>query len=533
MPSFPSRRAALVRRAILPATLLQLAACDGDSPLASTPAAPPVAASVASLAAGRPDVIPGQYIVVFRDSVSDAPGLARRLTAAHGGELKFTYAAALKGFAARLPDQAVAALERNPRVAYVEPDAVARAEGVQAAPGSWGLDRIDQRSLPLDHSYGYASTGAGVSVYILDTGIRASHVEFGGRVSGGFTAINDGRGTDDCDGHGTHVAGIVGGTAYGVAKAVTLYSVRVLDCTGSGSNSGIIAGIDWVTQNRVLPTVANMSMTGSKSSTVNSAVQNSIKAGVVYTIAAGNSGADACNYSPASTPEALTVGASWNGDGRSGYSNFGPCLDLFAPGSAIRSANHLDDTSSVIRGGTSMAAPHAAGVAALYLSANPTASPAQVASAIVRAATPNVLSDVPSGTPNLLLHSSFAGGAPPPPPDSTVATPPTDTATTPPPPIEETPAPPPPAIDTPPVVSLTSSCSRGRCRFDASGSSDDHGIASFSWSFGDDSAAMTGSTLAKVTHTYSSASRYSVTVTVTDTAGQQTTKTLEVTVRKV
>lgn len=214
-----------------------------------------------------------------------------------------------------------------------------------------------------------------MSVYILDTGIRTTHVEFGGRALGAFTAINDGNGTNDCGSHGTHVAGTVGGEQYGVAKRVTLYAVRVLDCNGTGSNSGIIAGIDWVTQNRRLPAVANMSMGGAKSSTVNSAVQNSIKSGVVFVVAAGNSAADACSYSPASTPEALTVGASSNSDGISGYSNIGSCIDLFAPGDAIRSAYNVDDTSSVLKGGTSMATPHVAGVAALYLSANPTATP--------------------------------------------------------------------------------------------------------------------------------------------------------------
>jgi subtilisin family serine protease len=431
-------------------------------------------------------------IVVFKSSVLDPPGLAKQLINAHGGRLRFTYSHAIKGFAADLPVQAEEALLNNPNVAYIEPDLRVQQDDVELNP-TWGLDRIDQRSLPFDASYSYATTGSGVHVYILDSGIRTTHTEFGGRAFGVYTAINDGKGTTDCTGHGTHVAGTVGGAKYGVAKGVTLYSVRVLDCTGWGTWSQIIAGIDWVTQNRLLPAVANMSIEGTASSAVNQAVQNSINAGVVYAVAAGNDAGDACNYSPASTPQALTVGAISNSDNYQGFSNYGSCLDLFAPGQAIRSASHVDDTSSVLKAGTSMASPHVAGVAALYLSANPQASAAQVVSSIVSGATTNVLTGVPSGTANLLLFSSVSATLPPPPP--------------------------PPVTDQPPYASFTSSCPKGQCTFDASGSTDDHGIVSYTWDFGDGSAVVSVSS-PNTAHTYVSRGQYTVTLKVTDGMGQ-------------
>ncbi len=498
----------------------------GDRSSPAEPRTPPLAQLSPDESSGKAanGVIPGQYIVVFRDSVRDVPELSRRLIAASGGKLAFSYTTAIKGFAARLPDQAVAALTKNPRVAYVEPDAIVKVDGVET-PAPWNLDRLDQRALPIDGSYSYGVTGAGVSVYIMDTGIRTTHVEFGGRAFGAFTAISDGNGTNDCNSHGTHVAGTVGGAKYGVAKGATLYAVRVLDCTGTGSNSGIIAGIDWITQHRVLPAVANMSMSGSKSSSVNLAIENSISSGVVYAVAAGNSASDACNYSPASTPEALTVGASSNSDGISGYSNIGSCVDLFAPGDAIRSAYYVDDTSSILKGGTSMATPHVAGVAALYLSANPTATPAEVSAAIVGGATANALTNVTSGSPNLILYSNVTG-APATSPGSTTPVP-VDTTTA---PVTTSP---PPVLDQPPVASLKANCARARCTLDASASTDDHGIASYAWSYGDGTASSSGSTLVRITHYYSAVGSYTVTLTVTDASGQRSTATVVITVRKV
>ncbi len=281
----------------------------------------------------------------------------------------------------------------------------------------WGLERVDQRALPLSTTYTYTPTGAGVTAYVIDTGILASHTDFSGRVSGGYTAIADGRGASDCNGHGTHVAGTVGGETYGVAKDVRLVPVRVLDCAGSGSNSGVIAGVDWVTANRSGPSVANMSLGGGASSALDSAVARSTSAGVTYAVAAGNEKQNACNVSPAREASAITVGASTRTDSRdTGYSNFGSCLDVFAPGTGITSAWDTSSTATNTISGTSMASPHVAGVAALYLQGSPSASPATVTGAIVNSSTPGALSNVGSGSPNRLVYSTLTTGGTTPPP---------------------------------------------------------------------------------------------------------------------
>ncbi|HEX6943763.1 MAG TPA: S8 family peptidase [Gemmatimonadaceae bacterium] len=354
-----------------------------------------------------------RYIVVFRDDVQNPDALTDALSAQFGGTVHFRYANAIKGFAATLPAPALDGISRNPNVAYIEPDGIVAASVTDNTVSSWGLDRIDQRDLPLSGSYTYTSDGTGVRAYIIDTGIRLSHTEFGGRASFGFDAFG-GTGAD-CNGHGTHVAGTVGGGEYGVARSVSLVAVRVLDCGGSGTTSGVIAGINWVAGQSARPAVANMSLGGGYSSSLNTAVSNAVAGGITFAVAAGNSNANACNYSPASTASALTVGATTSSDARASYSNYGTCVDLFAPGSGITSSWSTGDGATNTISGTSMASPHVAGVAALYLSAtgNSSKSPADVAAAIKAAATVGKVTNPGSGSPNLLLYNVFGTSQPP------------------------------------------------------------------------------------------------------------------------
>jgi subtilisin family serine protease len=363
--------------------------------------------------------IANQYIVVLKDDVEDVEAEALRLARDFGGDRNegHTYHRALKGFSVRMPEQQALRLANDPRVEFVEEDGVVSLGTTQTG-ATWGLDRIDQRDLPLNGTYTYTPTGTGVRVYIIDTGIRATHTQFAGRVISGFTAINDGLGSNDGNGHGTHVAGTVGGSTYGVAKNVTLVAVRVLDSQGNGTDSGVIAGIDFVTSNHVAgqPAVANMSLGGGASSALDAALNNSINDGVTYAVAAGNETQNACNVSPARVPAAITVGSTTTSDARSSFSNFGTCLDLFAPGSSITSAWRTSDTAINTISGTSMASPHVAGVAALFLETNPTASPATVAAAIINSSTPNKVTNPGTGSPNRLLFSLLTGAPPPPPP---------------------------------------------------------------------------------------------------------------------
>ncbi len=364
----------------------------------------------------RAGAIRDEYIVVMKQNApKDAVADARRTARGEGGRVHFTYDMALSGFSATLPSRALEALRNNRNVDYIEADQRVSLSATQSNP-TWGLDRVDQRNLPLSSSYTYNATGSGVTAYIIDTGILSSHSDFGGRVGSGYTAISDGRGTTDCNGHGTHVSGTVGGATYGVAKSVTLKPVRVLDCSGSGTDSGVIAGIDWVTGNKSGPAVANMSLGGGVSSALDTAVQNSINAGVTYAVAAGNdNGANACNGSPSRVGPALTVGSTTSTDARSSFSNIGSCLDLFAPGSSITSDWYTSSTATNTISGTSMATPHVTGVAALYLQGNPSASPATVSGAIVNGATSGVVTNAGTGSPNKLLYSLLGGGTPPPP----------------------------------------------------------------------------------------------------------------------
>jgi len=363
---------------------------------------------------GASQPIPGRYIVVFKPGVANPAGEAAALVRGLGGQLRHTYSGAISGFAASLPAAALQGIRNNPNVQSIEQDQTVSLQQIVSPQNqaTWGLDRIDQADLPLDTQYHFTATGAGVTAFVIDTGIRADHVEFAGRLRPGFNAVPDANGTNDCNGHGTHVSGTIGGTTWGVAKGVALIPVRVLDCAGSGSWSDVIAGIDWVANSPLRPAVANMSLSGGGSASLDAAVAGAVSKGVTVVVAAGNSNLDACNYSPAREPSAITVGASNSLDSRANYSNTGACLDLFAPGSSITSAWNTGATASSTISGTSMASPHVAGAAALTLASNPDASPAAVAAALTAAATPNRLMFVGTGSPNLLLHAGAGTAAP-------------------------------------------------------------------------------------------------------------------------
>ena len=376
--------------------------------LGSASAQPANPAPSNAFSQSRPIV--GRYIVIFKVSVDNPAAQAANAMRGINGQVHHVYSSAIKGFAATLPAAALQGILNNPNVDYVEQDQTVQLN--QASPemsATWGIDRIDQADRPLDMLYHFNYTGAGVNAFIIDTGIRLDHVEFTGRLLAGYSAVADGNGTNDCNGHGTHVSGTVGGTTWGVAKGVSLIPVRVLDCTGSGSTSGVIAGVDWVAASTLRPAVANMSLGGSPSTSLNSAVAGAVNKGVTMVVAAGNSNADACNYSPSGERSAITVGATTLDDIRASYSNYGSCVDIFAPGSNITSAWSTSSTATNTISGTSMAAPHVTGVAALALAANPAASPSAVASFLTANATSNRLSSIGAGSPNLLIFSLAAG----------------------------------------------------------------------------------------------------------------------------
>ncbi|MEV3935391.1 S8 family peptidase [Glycomyces sp. NPDC049804] len=359
-------------------------------------AKPAVGAIVGEDAAGA---IAGEYIVVLEEGTS----VSTAVKSIEGEEVVETFDQ-IDGFLMEASEAEAKELAAEDGVAFVEQNAVVSLSATQSN-ATWGLDRIDQRNRPLSGTYTYNYTGAGVHAYIIDTGINATHTEFTGRVGNGYDFVSNDSTPQDGNGHGTHVAGTIGGTVYGVAKGVTLHGVRVLNNAGSGTTAGVVNGINWVAANAIKPAVANMSLGGGYSSAINNAVAAAVSSGVTFAVAAGNENQNACNVSPASTPSAITVGATTSSDARASYSNYGSCLDVFAPGSSITSAWRTSNTSTNTISGTSMATPHVAGAVALYLQANPGASTSAVASWVTGNATTGLVTGAGSGSPNRLLYS--------------------------------------------------------------------------------------------------------------------------------
>ncbi|MBX3244652.1 MAG: S8 family serine peptidase [Acidobacteria bacterium] len=366
------------------------------------------------------DPAPGRYIVTFMPETSlrmssehETVSTVYQMAGEYGTSVEDVFTSAIRGFSAEMTEQQAMALSQDDRVLFVEEDSYTYPTGVQSS-SDWGLDRIDQRDLPLNGAFMYSHTGAGVNVYVVDSGIRPTHEDFGGRATIAYDALSDGQNGMDCTGHGTHVAGTIGSSTYGVAKNASLYGVRVLPCSGPGLVSRMIAGINWITANHNSPAIINISITVTNvSQSLNNAIENAVNAGIPVVTSAGNYGADACNYSPGSASSAIVVGAIGDGDAKMPYSNYGSCVDIFAPGNAIRSLSHLNDTQTRVMSGTSMAAPMVTGAAALFLEANPGASPSTVANRIKLDATQGMVSNIDTLSPNKILYTWLGDTEPP------------------------------------------------------------------------------------------------------------------------
>ncbi|NUU23714.1 MAG: S8 family peptidase [Streptomycetaceae bacterium] len=397
-----SIRRARIRALGAVAVAVGLAAAGSTTALAA-----PAPATGHVVGTGTATAVPDSYIVTLKANTGFQAQSAKGkdLADKYGAKVKDTYGTAFNGFSVAMDAKQAGRMAADPDVALVEQDQAVTADTTQSNPPSWGLDRIDQANLPLDQAYTYPnSAGGGVTVYVIDTGVRISHNDFGGRASYGYDAVENDTVAQDGNGHGTHVAATIAGSSYGVAKSAKIVAVRVLDNSGSGTTSGVIKGIDWVTAHAAKPAVANMSLGGGASQTLDNAVRRAVNAGVTFAVAAGNDGTNAASSSPARVTEAITVGATGNTDAKASWSNYGNVLDLFAPGVGITSAWNTSDTATNTISGTSMATPHVAGAAALYLSTHPSATPSGVSSALVAAATPGKVTGPGGGSPNKLLR---------------------------------------------------------------------------------------------------------------------------------
>ncbi|MFJ8965569.1 S8 family peptidase [Lentzea sp. NPDC102401] len=364
--------------------------------------AAPAMAAVGEIRVSPGENIAGSFIVKLKDGGVTAS--AQTLGSRFGGQVGYVYDTVFQGFSVKMSDGQARRLAADPSVEYVERDQVVSTQATQVNPPSWGLDRIDQRNLPLDQRYTYNSTGSGVNAYIVDTGVRITHRDFGGRARNGYDFVDNDAVAQDGNGHGTHVAGTVAGTLHGVAKQANIIAVRVLNNSGSGTIAGVVAGVNWVASNHVKPAVANMSLGGGANTSLDNAVSGAITRGVTFAVAAGNSNTNAANTSPARVAAALTVGSTERTDARSSFSNYGPVVDVFAPGGGITSAWNTSDTATNTISGTSMASPHVAGVVARYLQGNFNVTPAQVATAITSNATNGKVTNPGANTTTRLLY---------------------------------------------------------------------------------------------------------------------------------